>query len=122
MSKSLKDQFSVVEDEFLTAISQGSAAVEAFDRSWSSLQATFEEAIKDDSVDDETFTLAQQIYTRIEVIATQFLELHVETEAIVSSWQSDLDSIFADLNISELSAPASGTSSVEFVCLTRLFV
>jgi Mating-type protein beta 1 len=122
MSKSLKDQFSIIEDEFLTAISQGPAAVQAFDCSWSSLQATFEVAIKEDSVDDETFILARQIFTRIEVIARRFLELHAETEAIVSSLQSDLDVIFADLNITELSAPASGISFIDFIGLTCLIV
>ena len=104
MSKTLQDQFIDAEQTFLASVIEGPAAVEAFHCSWSVLQATFEEAMKAESVDEETLVVAQQVSRRIEIIAGRILELHEKTNALVLSLQGDLDVLFTGLNIDGLSS------------------
>jgi Mating-type protein beta 1 len=112
MSNSLKDRFAAAEGTFLKSIVEGPTGMESFDRSWSALLATFENAIEKEYVDEETHTIAHQVSTRIEIMAGQFLALHEATNGVASSLQSDLDTIFATLNINELAFVSTSKSNV----------
>lgn len=98
MPESLQNQLFLAEKTFLTAISEGPAAIEAFMLSWSALEKTINGSI---DLDKETVAYAYNAAARIEIIAKFFVQLHQETSAVTLSLQNDLDAIFADLNIDD---------------------
>ena len=108
MPDSFYSQLARAEETLILAISHGSAAVETFYDFWSRLQTSFSDAVQQKRVDMETIELAQQVGSRIEIIAGQSLELHEEADSIVLSIQNELSVIFADLNLGTSSRKLGG--------------
>ncbi|CAA7265921.1 unnamed protein product [Cyclocybe aegerita] len=100
---SLFAQLCRAEERLLSSMTQSPDALEEFSRSWAKLQTSINEAVEQDTLDEDTATLAQTVSARIEVIASLFLDLHTETTAFSSSLQDDLTAIFSNLTLSEAS-------------------
>ena len=73
--------------------------MESFTRFWSGLQSSVVEGVKQQSLNEETLSLAHTMFSRIEIISERFLGLYEKSDAITAAFQQDLAVLFADLNI-----------------------
>ena len=108
MPDSLYSQLVRAEETLGLAISHGSEDAEAFYDFLSRLQTSFSDAIQQKRVDMETIELAQQVGSRIEIIARKSLELLEEADSVVLSLQNELGVIFAELNLGTSSRKLGG--------------
>ena len=103
----LQAQLLDVEDSFLTSLSSGPMAIQAFSLTFSDLQAAFDKEMEQNSVDDETMTAFYQVVTRIEIIARRFVEHFEQADVLAASLRDDLDAIFANLALDDVSNSGS---------------
>ena len=99
MSGLLHSQFSSVEETFLTSIIEGLPAMESFAHSWSGLQLTLEEGIKQQILDEETLSEAYVVACRVKTMAELFMDS--------VSFQSGLAPLFANLSVDGQSSSPS---------------
>ncbi|KAJ3516088.1 hypothetical protein NLJ89_g1338 [Agrocybe chaxingu] len=101
MPNTLHTQLARAEDLFISSISEGAAAVETFHRFWSNLQATFDDTMARTSIDDATINQAHHVATRIEMLASRFLELYEDAELVTKELQKDLTVAFEELSLED---------------------
>ena len=102
LEDSLHSKLLQMEEHLLTSIARGPESVQEFERSWSAVQAMVESSFKGGLIDEETLVLAQQVVSRVEVIAQVFLDHHEESDNLAKSLQQDLEGILADLTLDDV--------------------
>ena len=113
MSSSLYAKLLSAEQELLLSLSQGPAAVDAFDQSWSAIQKQLENAIASSEVNEETLTLAHHVFSRVEILSSRFLELYEQADVFTSSLQKDLDDLFSTMSLED---PSERTGIKHLLC------
>jgi len=121
MASPFHPQLACAEEKFISSLSQGPEAVQAFYLFWSGLQATFSKAVQEERVDKDTLELAHQVVPRVEIIAKKFLELHEGAESLALSLQDGLDVIFANLDLGAPLSPSRKPGKLAIIC-TLLFL
>jgi len=116
MTQSLRDRLLQADAMSLSLISQDPSEMETFYRFWSGLEAEVSQAVDQASEDSETMSLAHQVASRVEALASRFLDFYDDVDAVTTSLQQDLEGLFAELTTAE---PLS--LSVESECALRLF-
>ena len=105
MLTTLKEELAAVEEAFISSISEGPEAVEAFYQSWNRLQTSLDTMLTQGPVDEEMSAQAHRVASTIEILASRFLELYETSDTVTAQLEGDLQSAFADLRIEELSPP-----------------
>ena len=110
MSGLLRNQFSSVEETFLTSLMGGLPAMESFAHFWSGLQSTFAEGIKQQILDEETLPHAHEVAFRVKTMTELLLDLYEKSDTFREASQNDLAPFFSDLSIDgQLRSPSHPT-------------
>ncbi|CDO72954.1 hypothetical protein BN946_scf185007.g8 [Trametes cinnabarina] len=88
------------EDDFLTALEQGTEALASFDRHWEALMNEIDRAMEFDSLDYDTLILVHSTSLRISVLADASIDLFRTQDAYTSELMSHLDSLLSDIALS----------------------
>lgn len=94
-------QLLVSQSASLSLLFQDSSETQTFYDSWLHLQTTLSRALINNSLDQQTITLAHQVVSTVEVIASGFLELHERTSKITSELEHDLHIFFSELSLED---------------------
>lgn len=86
---------------FLTSLTQGGASLESFESSWSNLG----DDLQVRTLDRGTAVLAHAAASRVEALASGFLTLKSETNALMDELMADVQSVLGQLNLSDVSPP-----------------
>ncbi|KAF8203826.1 C-terminal domain of homeodomain 1-domain-containing protein [Pholiota molesta] len=101
MGESLHSQFLKAEETLVFTLSAGPKAVQSFDTLWSTLYNNLVDAMEQNTVDDSSLSAIHQVATRVQTLATRFLELYNNVGHITECLQQDLDAAFADLTLED---------------------
>ncbi|KAI0936810.1 hypothetical protein AcV5_004857 [Taiwanofungus camphoratus] len=102
----IRERLLRVEDDLLSAIVEGTSAIETFDKSWSNLRRDIDIAIQDSSLDDETVSMAYFVSSRIAIYASTFYDLYVDYEDLTSNMVGEVETIMSRLTLGDTSSSA----------------
>jgi hypothetical protein len=103
MKNSIRERLLNTEGLFFEAILQDPPTLVNFYEKWETLSDDFKQALKSDSVDDETIALAHAIASRVAILAARYLDFSMLSEEITSDLRNNLDDIFAQLSVADVS-------------------
>ncbi|KAI0964033.1 hypothetical protein AcW1_000951 [Taiwanofungus camphoratus] len=107
-AQSIRQRLMRVENDFLNAIIQGTAAVEDFDNTWSTLLQDIENTVHAVGPHDDIVSLAHVTASRIAILAQAFYDLSIDHRTLTLDIVGEMESIFSQLAIQDiLPAPAS---------------
>ncbi|TFY69981.1 hypothetical protein EVJ58_g104 [Rhodofomes roseus] len=96
---SLRDRLLTLQDEFLLAVTDGEAAMQAFDERWHALSEDILASINSSVLDEETISLAQSVSSLIEVYASSFEDLFSVTDTMHADMKTEIEDVFARLTL-----------------------
>lgn len=100
---SLRQRLLLAESSFLSAVVGGSAAIQSFYVDWLQVKSDIESSLAEGHVDTDTLLLAYSTSSTVSLLADTFVRLESESEVMSSTLQSDLDLIFAQINLADKS-------------------
>lgn len=101
MDASLHNRLLHVEEEFILAVNEGKTALLAFDNMWSGISVDLDQAVRTKAVSGNTSALGNSVALRIATLSEYLLDFQNSADAMSSSLQDDLESIFARVEIND---------------------
>ena len=100
----LSQRLHYAESDFLTALESGTTMLASYYQTWSTLPDILHAASKTGSVGDETLSLAHSVASRIENLASCFLDIKRGEESYTTSLQRDCDAMLRQMAALDLNA------------------
>lgn len=94
MDPSIRQRLLTLESDFLSAVNEGDAALEAFEINAAKLRQDIDAATASNTVDNDTLVLAHGVASNIASLAAGLHEFSSEGDTYKSDLDTDLDSIF----------------------------
>ncbi|KAI8990748.1 hypothetical protein BD414DRAFT_483661 [Trametes punicea] len=109
-----KERLRTIEDDFLSALSEGGDALVSFENRWDNLYKEIDAAIESTSIDAETLAFAHATALRCATLADLSIETFTSCEAIGETLMNELETIISELHVSAdySSDPSTSRSSV----------
>jgi hypothetical protein len=115
----IDERLSRSEEQFLHAIAVGGVALSNFQDEWATLLADIDYEAKTNHVDNATTTFRSVVASRVLLLSEHLLNFQVDADVMESTFEAQLESIFARVDISDNdisnrtpSTPASGSSDI----------
>lgn len=103
-AESIRHRLLKADTDLLIAITRGPVALDIFVQEFTTLHRDFESLLRSTGVGEDLKTLASDTASRIALYAQAFYEVDTEARALDATIDSELESIFADLTISDSSS------------------
>jgi hypothetical protein len=105
------------EDTLLRAVEDDDDAVEAFRGTWSTLQLDIDKAAQAKRISGTTIRIAAAVAARIGILADNVLDFHSRSDTLSASLQTDLDTIFAQVDQRHPSGNSRSSTSADVLAL-----
>lgn len=103
----IRERLSHVEEDFLQAATLGGFALMGFDERWSTLLSDLEYAIRNETINDATKSLANVIALRVSILTDCLLDYQTNADVM----QNELESVFARVGIHDVTNEVHETST-----------
>lgn len=107
---SLQERLLSIEDEFLTALSDGEDALSTFEQRWEKLQEDLDTAFRLGELDMPLSMLVHSTASRIATLADTSIELLIRKDTITNELVEEVESLMAQIDLAGTAALTSSTT------------